>query len=321
MDMWFYEQPGGDSQFVNELTEDWFIKDRSLYDRLEETGRIYVTASDFMNTVLWIPSYVPNDAVFVKAFGGNPNPAKMSVPGWSKADYSNFWSGPEDNYSAAIPVWVRYDMSAEDLDIDWNQLMDEQAYYDAYVKFMNTIAPGLAVYDMVSYYGSDDAYAGMCFDMKGKEASATEIALLYLESHPDAIKGFDLDSMETSYDDKISDAQEQYDQASAQIEKLEKEKKKMTAQAEKETAYQSKLEDLNEQNDSQRASLTNTLYIFGAITGLLLLMALISLITFIHFAKKPRHLFVLELSDSPSTAFSTGHCPKKKIEELQKRLP
>lgn len=285
VDMWFYELPGGDSQFAEELTEDWFIKDRSLYDRIEETGRIYITASDFMNTVLWITPYVPNDAVFAKVFGGNPDPAKMSVPGWSQTDYNNFWSGPENNYDTVTPVWVRYDMTAEDFNIDWNQLMDEQAYYDAYVKFMNTIAPGLSVYDMVSYYGSDDAYAGMCFDMNGKEASATEIALLYLENHPDTISGFDPDAMETSYDDKISDVQKQYDQAAARIEKLEKKKNKMTARVEKEAAYRSKLYDLYEQNDSRNASLTSVFYIFGTITGLLLLMALISLFTFIHYVK------------------------------------
>ena len=320
-DMWFYGEPGQDDRFADYLTEDWYVRDRSLYNRITESGRIYITASDLMSYVLWIPPYVPDNAVFVKAFGGNPDPADMSVPGWSRADYRSFWGDPDDNYGISLPVWIKYDISAEDFDIDWNQLVNEQAYYDAYVKFMNTIAPGLDTYDMVSYYGSDDAYGGMCFDMTGKEASATEIALLYLENHPDAMKDFDPDSMKTSYDSRLAEAQAQYEQATKQMQDLEEEKAEMTSLIDKEADYRSKLQDIYSERDSRKADLTKMLFLFCGIAGLSALAALIGLFVFIHYAKKPRRLLVLETAEGPATAFGTGRCPKQKLEELQKRLP
>ena len=320
-DMWFYELPGSETKFSDELTENWSAGQRGLYDRILEHGRIYITASDFMNNVMWMPEYVADNAVFAKAYGGIPDPSRMSVPGWDRSDYAQFWRGPVDEYTFGTPIWIRCDMSTEELELDWNRLVNEQAYYDAYIKFMNTIAPGLSVYDKVSYYASDDAYGGMCFDITGKEASGTEIAMLYLENHPEALDGMDPDSVQTSYDDRLAEAQRQYDAAVAEFQELENERDKKTALLDRKAEFEDLLEDLREQDDRRTADLTKILWVFCAVAAVLLLMALICLITFFRFAARPGRLMALDLDDGTGVAFGIGRRTKETVAELEERLP
>ena len=326
LDMWFYDIPGGREKFAHTVKDldalELSVHDFNLYDRLYYHGRIYITASDFMNTVLYMPNYVADSAVFVRAFGGNPDPATMSVPGWNSPAYSDFWYNAESYYSMDEPIWVDYNLSAEDFGLDWNQLVNEQAYYDAYIKFMNTVAPGLATYDMVTYYASDDAYGGMGFDITGKEASATEIIALYLGNYPDALEQFDIDlnAIATSYDTMILDTQAMLDSLSAQTKKLEEEHTKLADFLERGDILRAEYNDLLGEKQVRDREFTRTLWIFGCMTVFLGMMSLICLFAFIHFAKQPRHLLVFTLCDGDIAAFSTAFCSKQKLEDLQKRL-
>mgnify|MGYP007025223871 CR=1 FL=1 len=54
----------------------------------------------------------------------------MLVPGWTAADYRNFWETPDSLSDSDQAIWEGFGLSAEELGIDWNSLFDEQAYYD-----------------------------------------------------------------------------------------------------------------------------------------------------------------------------------------------
>ena len=324
LDMWFYEMPGNSDKFTSDVKDGKAflnnVNEFTLYDLIYYYGRIYISASDLMNLILKMPHYVADSAVLTRAYGGNPEPEKMWVPGWNSSDYINFWYNAEKFITRDYPVWTYYNLSAQNFKLDWNELADEQMYYNAYVKFMDIIAPGLSVYDKVSYYASDDAYGGMGFDIIGKEAAPTEIACLYLESHPEAIDLLALDTP-TSYDSRIADTQDQLEELSIQEEKLSAEKKTLSDYiAEGDSLYdeyQTLLDDIRK----HRADLIKNTLLFCAIAGLLFLVTLFNICLFARFLKKPGRLMVLELSDGNTIGFSTAFCSRQKLAAFQDRFP
>lgn len=326
LDMWFYNIPEEKDKYVDGMKDVAALKasiqDFNLYDRLYYHGRIYITASDFMNTVLDMPNYVADSAVFVKAFGGDPSPELMSVPGWNAAAYNSFWEDAERYYALNNPIWVDYNLSAKDFALDWNQLVDEQAYYDAYIRFMDTVAPGLSTYNMVSYFGSDEAYGGMGFHVTGKEASATEMIALYLQNHPDALEqlDIDLDTIATSLDIIIAEASGNLDTLTAQVDSLKKEHSELTRFLEDGDRLRAEYSDLVQERRERSRQLTRAFVVFRSLAGLLGVMVLICLLAFIHFAKMPRHLLTLQLNKGGTVAFSTAFCSKNNLEELEKQI-
>ena len=326
-EMYFYAYPGEDGIFSTEtedlgtLLQDAYNYD--LYQHIYFTGRIYITASDFMNRVLHVPDYVANGAVFLKAYGGTPAPADMYVPGWTNADYAAFWSDAPAYLDSPEPFWLSYGISAEDFDIDWSELAGEQAFYDAYLKFMGTIAPSLGVFNMVTYSAGDDSYGGMYYDIIGKEASVTEIVTLYIEEHPEYLEELvpELDGRPSSYDQQIAAARAELDELSSQITNLTKQRDELTALLDSEESLRAEYDKLLTEVQEYRNLLIHNLTIFSGIFILLLIMALICLIMFIRLVKKPKHLMILALEDGTEAAFSTRFCSKKKLAALQEILP
>ena len=324
IDMWFYKMPGSTEKFTSDIKDGASfmhnVSELSLYDLIYYYGRIYLSCSDLMNLILMMPDYVADGAVFVKAYGGNPDPANMSVPGWSPSDHADFWRNAERYLSREDPVWTYYNLSALDFDLDWNELSDEQAYYSAYVKFMGIIAPGLSIYDMVSYYGSDDAYGGMGFDITGKEAAPTEIALLYLKDHPEEIEVL-ASGIPTSYDDRIADTQDQVEQLHLQEEELSAEREALSESIAQRDSLHADYEALLDEIEQHKAELGKNLQLYCCITGFLFLMTIVSLCLFIRYLREPGHLMVLKLLDGAVIAFSLVFCSENKLAELQNRFP
>ena len=324
LDMWFYEIPGNSDKFTSDVKDgEAFlnnVNEFTLYDLIYYYGRIYISASDLMNIILKMPHYVADSAVLVRAYGGNPEPEKMSVPGWNSSDYINFWYNAEKFATRDYPIWTYYNLSAQNFKLDWNELVDEQMYYIAYVRFMDVIAPGLSVYDMVSYYASDDTYGGMGFDIIGKEAAPTEIALLYLENHPAAMDSLELDTP-TSYDGRIADTQNQLEQLSLQEEKLISEKKTLSACIAEGAPLYDEYEALLDDIRRHRTDLIKNALLFCAIAGLLCPVTLFNICLFARFLKKPGRLMVLELSDGSAFGFSTAFCSRQKLAAFQDLFP
>lgn len=326
-EMYFYTLGEDDSLFSSEtenaeaLLQNAYHYD--LYQHIYYTGRIYITASDFMNRVLHVPDYVANGAVFLKAYGGTPNPADMYVPGWTNADYTAFWRDAPAYLDSPDPFWLSYGISAEDFHIYWSELVDEQAFYDAYLKFMDTIAPGLGVFNMVTYSAGDDSYGGMYYDIIGKEASVTEIVTQYIEEHPEYLEELvpDLSDRPSSFDQQITAAQTELDELSSQITDLTGQRDELAAFLDSEEALRAEYDQLLTEVQEYKKLLIHNLIIFSGIFILLLIMALICLIMFIRLVKKPKHLMILALEDGTEAAFSTRFCSKKKLAALQEILP
>ena len=294
-----------------------------LYQHIYYTGRIYITASDFMNRVLHVPDYVANGAVFLKAYGGTPDPADMYVPGWTNADYTAFWRDAPAYFDSPDPFWLSYGISAEEFNIDWNELASEQAYYDAYLKFMDTVAPGLGVFDMVNYSAGDDSYGGMYYDITGKEASVTEIVTLYIEEHPEYLEELipNLDELPSSFDQQIASVQAELEDLNGRIADLTGQRSEMAILLDSGESLHAEYDQLLAEVQEYKKMIIHNLIIFGGIFILLLLMALICLIMFIRLIKKPKHLMILTLEDGTEAAFSTRFCSKKKLAALQAILP
>lgn len=292
--------------------------DRHIY----YTGRIYITASDFLNRVLNVPDYVANGAIFVKAYGGTPYPADMHVPGWSNADYAEFWRNAPSYYDSSDPVWIYYNLSAEDFDIDWENLANEQAFYDAYLKFMDTVAPDLGVFDMVTYSAGDDSYGGMYYKIAGREASITDIATCYIEEHPEYLEeiGLNTAAQISSYDEQLTALEENIEELTDHVVDLTNKRNELTAFLDSADSAQAEYDQLMSDVQSRRERLVQSLAIFGSIFILLLLMSLISFIVFIRLIRKPKHLMILDLTDGTGAAFSISFCSKKKLRSLQERL-
>lgn len=325
-ELYFYTVSDAGSIFSSE-TEDpkTLLQNAYNYDlerHIYYTGRIYITASDFLNRVLYVPDYVANSAVFVKAYGGNPDPAKMQVPGWSNADYAEFWRDAPSYHDSSDPVWISYNLSAENFDIDWGTLANEQAFYNAYLKFMDTVAPNLGVFDMVTYSAGDDSYGGMYYKITGREASVTEIVTCYIEEHPEYLEEIGLDpaALPSSYDQQLTALEEDKGELSDLVAELTNERNELVAFFDSADFAQAEYDRLVANVQSRLERLAQNLAIFGSIFFLLLLMALISFVIFIRLVKKPKHLMILELTDGTEAAFSISFCSKKKLRELQDRL-
>lgn len=289
-ELYFYAFADGDSIFSDETKDPETLLRNAynydLYSHIYYTGRIYVTASDFMNRVLLIPDYVANGAVFVKAFGGNPDPENMYVPGWRAADYAEFWRDAPDYSDSREPIWWYNGLFAADLNLDWEQLADEQAYYDAYLKFMDTIAPGLGVFDMVTYSAGDDAFGGMYYDITGKEASVTEIVTLYVEAHPEYWEeiGLDPDTVESSFDQELAETEAKLEAINEQASDLADKRNELAALLDSGDEIRTKYERLMTDVQIHNSQLLQSLMLFGASFILLLSMALISLVAFIYLS-------------------------------------
>ena len=326
-EMPFYTVSGEGGIFSEETASpETFLQNCYNYDLSEHiyyTGRIYITAAEFLNRVLHVPDYAVNGAVFLKAYGGTPDPAALNVPGWRKADYTAFWQDATDYLDAPEPFWTTYDLSAERFHLDWNSLMDEQAYYDAYLKFMDTIAPGLGVFDKVSYRAGDDCYGGMYYDITGREAAPTEIAVCYLEEHPEYLEEVvpDLADRPSSLDDQIETARKDLESLEAEIGKLTEERDETAALIARKETLNNEYARLEEDIRAQQEKLTHNLMIFGGIFLFLVLAARISLIAFIRLLKKPKRLMVLTLEDGTEAAFSLRFCSREKTAALLERLP
>lgn len=289
-ELYFYAFADGDSIFSEETQDPETLLRNAynydLYRHIYYTGRIYITASDFMNRVLLVPDYVANGAVFVKAFGGNPDPENMYVPGWGAADYAEFWRDAPYYADSREPIWWYYGLSAEELNLDWEQMADEQAYYDAYLKFMDTIAPGLGVFDMVTYSAGDDAFGGMYYDITGKEASVTEIVTQYIEDHPEYLEeiGLDPDSLSSSFDQELAETKAKLETLNEQASELADKRNELAALLDSEAEIHAKYERLMTDVQNHNNQLLQSLGLFGASFILLLFMAVISLVAFIYLS-------------------------------------
>lgn len=295
-EMYFYSATDGGSIFSDE-TKDPEVLLQNAYNysfdkHIYYTGRIYITASDFMNRVLLVPDYAASGAVFVKVFGGNPDPENMRVPGWSRADYAEFWRDAPDYSDRGEPIWRFYGFSAEQFNLNWEQLASEQAYYDAYLKFMNTIAPGLGVFDMVTYSAGDDAFGGMHYDITGKEASVTEIVTLYVEQHPEYLDEIDLDweNLPSSLDRQMAEIHSEIEILTEQAGELARRRNEMAALLdsadELHAEYKRLTADIQNYN---KLILQGTVLLAGSFI-LLFFMALISLISVILLLLISMHL-------------------------------
>ncbi len=86
-DLWLYDGYN-DSKRFNEVLYDpqrFYVSYYTavLSDHLLLNNHLYVTGTDMLNTLFGIPGYILDDAVFVKACGGNPDPGNMVVPDWT----------------------------------------------------------------------------------------------------------------------------------------------------------------------------------------------------------------------------------------------
>lgn len=327
-DMWIYNG-SGENKFSPDLDSAAILMseryDPDLYEHILLTGRIYITGADFLQKILFLPRYTADGAVFANAYGGVPDPAAMSVPGWSRAHYEEFWLYGADYYNLDTPMWLDYGLSAENFALDWNTLIDETAYYAAYRNFMDKIDPNLPCYDMAVYHADDTAYGGMGYSIKGSEASLRDMVASYAESHPEFIDELmESDSygtaLTTSVDGEIADTE-------ARLEKLENELRGLQEQ-EKELAQLLADADMHRNTyalllaDIERHTqeLTCRLLFSGSAVLLGLLAALICLCRFFDFMKRPRHLFIISGRDM-EYAFSTRHYSGEQLAALQNRLP
>lgn len=295
-EMYFYTVTDDNSIFSEETQEpDVLLKNTYNYDldrHIYYTGRVYITASDFMNRVLRVPDYVANGAVFVKAFGGNPDPEKMHVPRWSKSDFAEFWRDAPDFSGSFEPIWWYYGLSAEQLNLNWEQLANEQAFYDAYLKFMNTIAPGLGVFDMVTYSAGDDAFGGMYYDITGKEASVTEIVTLYVEQHPEYLDKIDLDleNLTSSFDGQMAEIESEIKLLTEQANDLATRRNEMAALLDNADDIRAEYERLMTDVQNHNILILHGTVLFAGSFIMLFFMALISLITIILLIMISKHV-------------------------------
>lgn len=299
--------------------------DLDLYEHVWYTGHIYITASDFMKEVLSLPRYIVDGAVFANAYGGVPDASAMAVPGWSKSHYEEFWLYGADYYNIDTPMWLDYGLSSADFELDWNGLVNEEAYYAAYKNFMDKIAPGLPCYDMVSYHSDDGAYGGMGYNLHGKEATVSDIVAAYADTHPDFLdeikkQGVYIEGLTTSVDNDIAEAQVQLEELETAIPQLEQEKLELEQLLSDADFYRQEYDTLLADIENHTRELTYCLIFFGSITLLCALAVLICLCKFFGFMKRPRHLLVIMRSDL-EYAINIKRCSKEHIEALQERLP
>lgn len=254
-----------------------------LTDHLAQNDHLYVTGLDMLNTLFDIPGYVLDCAVFVKAYGGSPSPEEMDVPGWTAQDYSNFWEDADSYLGLEYAIWEYSGLSAADFDIDWNALVDEKAYYKAYEKFMDTIAPGLDRYDLAQYTPDDEYYGGVRYTLPGNEATLQEIAAAYIAENPSCLAELDINTnaLPSSYDELIADAEEQIEELTETAAELEQQKKEAKRLQEGKVFLLQQQETLLNMQEQHAGNLTVTLCVFTLIFVFLFAMAITSLRRFI----------------------------------------
>ncbi len=326
-DLWIYSGSGED-QFssdldsVDSLTQNQY--DLDFYEHMLYTGHIYITAADFMKKVLALPRYTVDSAVFVNAFGGVPEATEMFVLGWSQSHYEEFWLYGADYYNVDTPIWLDYGQTSKNFDLNWNGLVNETAYYNAYREFMGKIAPDLPCYDMAVYHADDRAFGGMGFCLSGTEASVSDIMASYAENHPEFIaeikeSGMYNDSLATSVDEDINEITRQLEALEQEYEDLEKQITTLEhtlADADiYRGRYQALLSDIGEHATRLFYRL---LFLCGALL-FCILAAFVCLCKFIGLLKRPGHLFLIKGQDM-DYAFNTRHCPIEQIAALQDRL-
>lgn len=282
-DLWLYDSDDDTKRF-NELLNDpqrFYISCYTavMTDHLLLNDHLYVTGTDMLNTLFGIPGYILDDAVFVKACGGNPHPEEMKVPDWTLQDYDVFWSSAGDRSYSDHAVWTDCNLSARDLDIDWNTLVDEAAYYRAYEKFMNAIAPGLNRYDMAQYVPDDDYFGGARYELPGNEATLEEIAAAYITGHSECLTdlGIDMDALPSSYDGLIAEEESRLGELTAAAEDLNFQKNESLRQRDGKAfllAQQEKLIALQERHAADAAA---NLRVIAAISLFLFIMTVTGL--------------------------------------------
>jgi len=329
-DLWIYSgMTAGNRIFspdledVSSLTQRCY--DLDFYEHILFTGRIYVTGADFLKKILAIPRYAVDAAVFADAFDGSPYPENMTVPGWSDSDYEEFWLYAEDYYYYDKPMWLDYGLSAEDFSLDWNLLMDEDAYYAAYINFMDTIAPGLPRYTKAFYRGSNDALGGMGFELEGAEPSVHEILGLYMDTHPEfwdqlQTQNIATDKIESSVDKQLADTRALLEEYETELAALQEKEQELSFLFLNEAAYRREYDSLTTAAKEHRRSLLHRLSLCAGAALLSFILALFNLCRFFCLLKRPRHLFIVCQADA-EYAFSLAHFSKEDILALQKRLP
>lgn len=327
-DMWIYNG-SGENKFSSDLDSAAILMseryDPDLYEHILLTGRIYITGADFLQKILSLPRYTADGAVFANAYGGVPDPAEMSVPGWSRAHYEEFWLYGVDYYNVDTPMWLDYGLSADNFALDWNALVDETAYYAAYRNFMDKIDPNLPCYDIAVYHADDTAYGGMGYSIKGAEASFRDMVTSYAENHPEFIDEL-MESnsygtaLTTSVDEEIADTEARLEKLESELPDLQEQEKELSqllADADMHrTTYALLLADI----ERHTQELTCRLLFSGGAVLLSLLATLICLCRFFDFMKRPRHLFIISGRDM-EYAFSTRRYSGEQLAALQNRLP
>lgn len=324
-DLWIYATKKEEAKFSDLLENcEVFCTERYTYDiseHLSRNNQLYISGLDMLNILFDLPGYILDDAIFIKAYGGNPDPEEMEVPGWTVQDYNDFWSNASARVYSDTAIWEDYNLSAEDFDIDWNTLFDEEAYYSAYVKFMDTIAPGLGRSEMAEYMPDDAYFGGVCYQYTVSEPSLKEIADAYIASNPTALEelGINPETMASSYDKKIADTEAQLETLKETLDALTLEKSDAEKLLINESSLRERYQSLLIERERYTTRLINNLWIFGFILCFLLIMIIISLCRFISFLKKPRRMLVLK-QEGTETSFSLYRCSKDAVEAFQKQF-
>ncbi len=251
----------------------------TLNDHALQNGHLYVTGLDMLNTLFGIPGYVLDGAVFVKAYGGNPDPAEMEIPGWTPQDYSNFWQYAGSYLYSEHAVWVDFGISAEDFDLDWNTLTDENAYYRAYEKFMDAVAPGLDRFSPAQYFPDDEYYGGVRYELPGREATPQEIAAAYIAGNPSCLKelGIDIKTLPSSFDSLIAGDEARLEELEDTANQLKTQNDQAQRQLDGRDFLLQQQEILSAMKDRYMEKYTVTLWVFALILIYLTIMTALSL--------------------------------------------
>lgn len=323
-DVWIYDPHGSGSekfspaiQHASLFCAGFYTSD--LLEHLTLNERLYVTGSDMLSMLFYVPGYALDNAVFVKFCGGNPDPEKMLVPGWTAADYRNFWETPDSLSDSDQAIWEGFGLSAEELGIDWNSLFDEQAYYDAYLNFMNAVAPGLERLGMAEYLADDTYYGGFRCSFTGSEPSLSDIAAVYEAAHPERFEtGADEEKTDSdpTYNQQINDAEKRLAELNETKAALLQERYALEHLQRSEASYRDYRRALLLQSIHHAKLLKQSMYLFGFFCCLLLPAFLWALLRLLRILKKPGDLFFIKFEEG-EIAFPINRKTQHLILELQ----